>query len=178
MKIAIIAVVMCFLLFGCSTEKFRIDSEVVYERIGLDYWNVQYFDIKGYNSVSDSILIEKIIEFSQQELSFRNIMPPKIDIQNFYDKKWYRSSCNNLHDEAIDGEGGLPNGCGDLLISDIWYHKKDSINNTYTRNTTVYSRGNKTYFISSREDLLKINGTKWILLKQGKIEKKIRLENK
>lgn len=168
-----ITIILGFILFGCSTNKFKIESEPTYERISdPNYWNVQYFDIRGYSSTPDSILIEKIIEFSQRELSSRNIMPPKIDVQNFYDKKWYRPACNdisNLNDETIDGDAGLPRGCGDLLIGDIHYNRIDSISNTYTRTITIWHLYDS---IPSRDDTLKIVGNEWMILKQGKIERK------
>lgn len=167
------AILLCVLLYGCgnNSSRFSIQPEPVYEHIhDLNYWNVQYFDIKGYHSISDSILMEKIIEFSEKELFSRNIIPPNINVQNFYDKKWYRIRCNsysNFRDEVINGDAQLPKGCGDLLVCDIHYHRADTIQKTYTRNITIFVGDG----FSFRNDSLKVEKGKWILLKKGKINK-------
>lgn len=168
---------MAFLLglLSCNSP-FNITP--IYENFNDEAeFNIQYFNISGYENLTHTTLLDSIIHFSENELVSKNLMPPKVIIQNFYQKTLY-SPCKdyeNIRYEARNGEMGILRDCDkDLLVAYIWYNKESEIGH-FTRIATVFPRVNNhnilkgKKIIASRYDSIKIEGNNMILLKKGKV---------
>jgi hypothetical protein len=111
-----------FLIFtSCHTNKGLIITPINVVTY-IDY-GVQYFEIDNYSKYSDSILINKILFFSEQELSKNNQMPPKIMTQHFYRKTLF-FGCNKkglLYEEDL-GENQDIRDCREEHIAAIWIY--------------------------------------------------------
>lgn len=176
-------ILILFLIFAsCNTNKELIITpmEVV---TYIDY-KVQYFEIDNYSNYSDSILINKILFFSEQELSKNNQMPPQITTQHFYRKSLF-SKFNKkglLYEEDL-GETQDIRDFKEEHIAAIWIYnptedkKNDSI---YNRDITIWSDrkpmvdpsypGGYRRIITTRNDSILIKGLNWKIIKKGKIE--------
>ena len=169
-------IILTFLLGLLSCDKqFKITP--IYESFNNEAeYNIQYFNISGYENISYNVLLDSIVQFSENELKSKNLMPPKVKIQNFYQKTLY-SPCKdyeNIRYEARNGEMGMLRDCNqEMLVAYIWYNEEIEKGN-FTRISTIFTESDsnntiKKKIIASRKDSIKIIENKWTLLKKGKI---------
>lgn len=165
-------------LLGLLSCNPPFNIKPIYENFNNEAeFNIQYFNIAGYESIPHTTLLDSIIYFSENELASKNLMPPKVMIQNFYQKTLY-SPCKdyeNIRYEARNGEMGMLRDCDkDLLVAYIWYNK-ESERGHFTRIATVFTKVSnhnelkEKKIIASRYDSIKIEGNNMILLKKGKV---------
>jgi lipoprotein len=170
-------IIIIFLLGLLSCDK-QLKITPIYESFNNEAeYNIQYFNISGYKNLSYKSLLDSIILFSENELKSKNLTPPKVKIQNFYQKTLY-SPCKdyeNIRYEARKGEMGMLRDCGhEMLVAYIWYNE-GAEKGVFIRTSTLFTRldnNNSTAdkkIIVSKHDSIKIIENKWILLKKGKI---------
>ena len=183
--------IILILCISCQTNK---ELMVTPMSEGVNYYaeyKAQYFEIDNYSKYPDSILMDKILSFSENELSKNNQMPPKVLTQQFY-KKTLFGGCKNFDkilEAESDGEAQNIRGCKDQhkvairiypwerKINDSTYIKNDSLFNrditiwsdNYLEDLTYPSGKRKTYI--SRRDSILVKGTTWKILKKGMIER-------
>lgn len=191
-------VLITFIIFiSCQTNKDLVITTIKADTY-IDY-GVQYFEIDNYSKYPDSILMNKILSFSENELSLNNQMPPKVLTQHFYRKTLF-GGCNKkglLYEEDL-GETQDIRDCKDQHKVAIWIHPSErKINDsTYIKNDSIFNRkiiywtdkGEyvKDYGLQSdgtrspdvyrtiyftRRDSILIKGKTWKILKKGKIER-------
>ena len=177
-------IVIVFLIYSsCDTKKELIITPIKVVTY-IDY-GVQYFDVDNYSNQKDSILINKLLLFSEQELSKNSQMPPKVMTQHFYRKTLF-SGCNKkglLYEEDL-GESQDIRECNEAHIAAILIYKptEDKKNDSiFKRDITIWSNGKpikdpafpggNRRIVTSRVDSILIKGSTWKIIKKGEIER-------
>ena len=85
MKKSFTLFILVLITLGCGSKKFKIEPIYTNFNDALEF-GYQYYYISGYKSLPDTLLIDKVISYTEKELSIKKTYPPKLEGQYFHKK--------------------------------------------------------------------------------------------